>query len=58
MAPEELATRLCRQPFAPFRMTLTEGGTYEIRRHELCMVGRRSAIIDARCSFAGGPVRN
>ena len=45
MAPEEIATALRRQPFVPFRMTLTEGSTYEVRRPELCMVGRRSAII-------------
>ena len=45
MAPEEIAARLRRQPFVPFRMTLTEGSTYEVRHPELCMVGRRSAII-------------
>jgi hypothetical protein len=45
MAPEEIATALRRQPFVPFRMTLTEGSTYEVRHPELCMVGRRSAII-------------
>ena len=45
MAPEEIATALRRQPFLPFRMTLTEGSTYEARHPELCMVGRRSAII-------------
>ena len=45
MAPEEIATALRRQPFVPFRMTLTEGSTYEVRHPELCMIGRRSAII-------------
>jgi hypothetical protein len=45
MAPEEIATALRRQPFVPFRMTLTEGSTYEVRHPELCMVGRCSAII-------------
>jgi hypothetical protein len=45
MAPEEITARLRRQPFVSFRMTLTEGGTYEIRHPELCMVGRRSAIV-------------
>ena len=45
MAPEELAAALRRRPFAPFRPTLTEGSTYDIRHPELCMAGRRSAII-------------
>jgi hypothetical protein len=45
MAPEEIITRLRKQPFVPFRLTLTAGSTYEIRHPELCMVGRRSAII-------------
>ena len=45
MAPEELAHALRRRPFVPFRLTLTEGSTYEVRHPELCMVGRRSAVI-------------
>ena len=45
MAPEELAAALRRRPFAPFRLTLTEGSTYDIRHPELCMAGRRSAVI-------------
>ncbi len=45
MAPEELVAVLRRRPFVPFRITLTEGTTYEIRHPELCMAGRRSAVI-------------
>jgi hypothetical protein len=45
MAPEELVAALRRRPFVPFRITLTEGTTYEIRHPELCMAGRRSAVI-------------
>lgn len=45
MAPEELVEALRRRPFVPFRLTLTEGSTFEIRHPELCMAGRRSAII-------------
>ena len=45
MAPEEITTALRRRPFVPFRMTLTEGSTYEIRHPELCMVGRRSTVV-------------
>jgi hypothetical protein len=45
VAPEELSSALRRRPFVPFRLTLTEGSTYEVRHPELCMAGRRSAII-------------
>jgi hypothetical protein len=45
VAPEELAAALRQRPFAPFRITLTEGSSYDIRHPELCMAGRRSAII-------------
>src|SRR5438067_2454704 len=44
MAPEELTAALRRQPFVPFRLTLTEGSSYEVHHPELCMAGRRSAI--------------
>jgi hypothetical protein len=45
MAPQELAEALRRQPFVPFRLTLTEGRTYEARHPEMCLVGRRSAVL-------------
>jgi hypothetical protein len=45
MAPEELAHALRRRPFVPFRLTLTEGSSYDVRHPELCMAGRRSAVI-------------
>lgn len=45
MAPQDLVAALRRQPFLPFKLTLTEGSTYEVRHPELCMVGRRSAVI-------------
>jgi hypothetical protein len=45
MAPEELVAAIRRRPFVPFRVTLTEGTTHEIRHPELCMAGRRSAVI-------------
>ncbi len=45
MAPEELASAVRRRPFVPFRLTLTEGGSYEVRHPELCMPSRRSALI-------------
>jgi hypothetical protein len=45
MAPEELAAALHRRPFIPFRLTMTEGNSYEVRHPEVCMAGRRSAVI-------------
>lgn len=34
MAPEELAAAVRRFPFVPFRITLTEGSSYEVRHRE------------------------
>jgi len=45
MAPQDILEAVRRRPFAPFRITLTEGSSYEVRHPELCMVGRRSAIV-------------
>jgi hypothetical protein len=45
MDPKELAGAVRRRPFIPFRLTLTEGSTYDVRHPEFCMVGKRSAIV-------------
>ncbi len=45
MTDEELKEAVRRQPFAPFRLTLTTGETFDIRHPELILVGRRSAVI-------------
>jgi hypothetical protein len=45
MTDEDLKAAVRRQPFEPFRMTLTTGDTFDIRHPELILVGRRSAII-------------
>jgi hypothetical protein len=45
VAPEQLAIILRHRPFVPFRITLTNGSSYDIRHPELCMAGRRSAVI-------------
>jgi hypothetical protein len=45
MAPQDIEDAVRRRPFAPFRITLTEGSTYEVRHPELCMVGRRAVIV-------------
>ncbi len=45
MAPEELLTALRERPFQPFRITLTEGRTLDIRHPEMVLAGRRSTVI-------------
>ena len=45
MRPEDLREYLRRQPFQPFRLTLTDGRTYEVHHPELAMVGRSTVAI-------------
>lgn len=45
MRPEDLHRFLRRRPFRPFRITLTDGRSYEIHHPELMMVGRSSAEV-------------
>jgi hypothetical protein len=45
MTQEELQDAARRQPFRPFRLTLTTGATYDVRHPDLIMVGRRSAVL-------------
>ena len=40
MRPEDIREFVKRQPFQPFRLTLTDGRTYEVHHPELAMVGR------------------
>ena len=40
MRPEGVREFLRRQPFRPFRLTLTDGRTYDVMHPELAMVGR------------------
>lgn len=45
MDPHELLAATRRRPFIPFRLTLTEGSTYDVKHPEFCMVGRRSVVL-------------
>lgn len=45
MRPEDIREFLQHKPFQPFRLTLTDGRTYEIRHPELAMVGRSAVAI-------------
>lgn len=45
MRPADLREFIKREPFHPFRITLTDGRTYDIRHPELAMVGRSAVIL-------------
>jgi len=45
MRSGDILTFLQRQPFRPFRLTLTDGRTYDISHPELAMVGRSTVAI-------------
>jgi hypothetical protein len=51
MSHDDLKTRVDQRPFMPFRVIVTEGGSYDIRHPELFMLGKRSAVI----GIAGNP---
>ncbi len=55
MTYEEVYAAARRQPFEPFRLILTTGVVYDIRHHDLIMVGRRSAIVGVT-NEPSGPV--
>ncbi len=40
MRPDDVREFLKRQPFQPFRLTLTDGRSYDILHPELALVGR------------------
>jgi hypothetical protein len=45
MAPEELRDAVKQQPFEPFRVVMTDGGSFEIRHPDLLLVGQKSAVV-------------
>ncbi len=45
MTFDDLKAQLDARPFAPFRLYLTDGTTFEVRHPELFMLGRRSVLI-------------
>lgn len=45
MFPKDLRDLLKRQPFRPFRVTLTDGRSYEFRHPELALLGKSTVII-------------
>ncbi len=45
MTFDDLKTQMDIRPFAPFRLFLTDGTTFDVRHPELFMLGRRSVIV-------------
>jgi hypothetical protein len=45
MRPEDVREFLKRQPFQPFRLTLTDSRTYDVMHPELAMVGRSTVSV-------------
>ena len=45
MRSEDIREFVRRQPFQPFRITLTDGRTYDVTHPELVMVGRSAVAI-------------
>ena len=45
MRPEEIREFVRRQPFEPFRITLTDGRTYDVVHPDLAIVGRGNIAV-------------
>ncbi|MGD0898873.1 MAG: hypothetical protein ABR915_13630 [Thermoguttaceae bacterium] len=56
MRPEDIREFLHRRPFQPFRLTLTDGRSYEVRHPELAMVGRSTVIVGLAAPGEAEPV--
>lgn len=51
MTFDDLRSRMHIRPFAPFRLFLTDGTTFDVRHPELFMLGKRSVVV----GFAAQP---
>jgi len=47
MRPDDLLELVRRQPFAPFRIHITAGGTYDVRHPDQIIVLRSRAVLPA-----------
>jgi len=45
MPAEELRNMLMHQPFAPFRIHLSDGRMFDVRHREMVWVGHRVALV-------------
>ncbi len=56
MRPDDVRQFLQERPFRPFRITLTDGRSYEVRHPELAMVGRSIVAIGVPSAGESEPV--
>jgi hypothetical protein len=56
MRSEDIREFLQKKPFQPFRVTLTDGRTYEVRHPELAMVGRSTIAIGLPAAGDTSPI--
>jgi hypothetical protein len=45
MRRDELVEKLRKTPFRPFRLYVSDGGTFDIRHPEMLMVTRHAAVV-------------
>ena len=45
MAPNEIRSHLRRQPFAPFRLYLSDGASYLVKHPEMAIVSMMDVVI-------------
>ena len=56
MRPQDFREHLRTQPFRPFRVSLTDGRTYDVLHPELAMVGHSTVSIGLTRPNASEPV--
>ena len=56
MFSKDLADLVHRKPFRPFRITLTDGRSYEIRHPEIVMLGKTTVIVGFPAADEDEPV--
>lgn len=56
MPPQDLLQALRRQPFAPFRIHVSDGTVYDVHHPELVMVGLASAVVGVPAQNQPAPV--
>ena len=56
MRPQDVRDQLRKQPFQAFRLTLTDGRTYQVLHPELAMVGHSTVAIGLARPDAAEPV--
>ena len=56
MRPRDVRDHLCKEPVQPFRLTPTDGRTYDVVHPELAMVGHSAVAIGMPRRDAAEPV--